>query len=205
MDSYILLWEKDQNVKKSVDLTPCNHPSFTVIPVDGSFWMGSCLKAVVPKCVVFTFFGHYLDSSVQVFHLKMDVFWCFQRKEIICDAIWRNTSVRLITIVLKIAHFAQPNIGMHCILSGKAGAFHGLLYVLYFCSQFWLCNHVSSNPLDQTWHMAPWQKEGGLRINHSRVSVWFMAPCAGSNQKGIGHSLMFPAKGNTACCDLAQF
>ena len=77
--------------------------------------------------------------------------------------------------------------------------------ILYFCSQFWLCNHVSSNPLDQTWQMAPWQKEGGLRINHSGVPLWFMALCAGRNEKEIGHFLMFPAKRNTACCDLAQF
>ena len=73
--------------------------------------------------------------------------------------------------------------------------------ILYFCSQFWLCNHVSFNPLDQTWQMAPWQKEGGLRINHSGVPLWFMAQCAGSIEKGIGHILMFPAKRNTACCD----
>ena len=77
--------------------------------------------------------------------------------------------------------------------------------ILYFCSQFWLCYHILFNPLDQTWQMVPWQKEGGLRINHIGVPLWFMAPCAGSNQKGMGHSLMFPAKGNTACCDLAQF
>ena len=77
--------------------------------------------------------------------------------------------------------------------------------ILYSCRQFWLCNHVSSNPLDKMWQMAPWQKEGGLRINHSWVLLWFMALCAGSNEKGIGHFLMFTAKRNTACCDLAQF
>jgi len=53
--------------------------------------------------------------------------------------------------------------------------------------------------------MAPWQKEGDLRINHSGVPLWFMALCAGSNQKGMGHFLMFPAKRNTVFCDLAQF
>ena len=63
--------------------------------------------------------------------------------------------------------------------------------ILYFCSHFWLCYHVSSNPLDQTWQMAPWQKEGGLRINHSGVPLWFMALCAGSNKKGIGISWCF--------------
>ena len=80
-----------------------------------------------------------------------------------------------------------------------------LSLILYFCSQFWLCNHVSSNLLDQTWQMAPWQKEGVLRINHSRVPLWFMAQCASSNEKGIGHFLMFPAKRNTAYYDLVQF
>ena len=37
------------------------------------------------------------------------VLWCFQWEEINRVAIWRNTSVRLNTIVLKIVHFTQPN------------------------------------------------------------------------------------------------
>ena len=75
-------------------------------------------------CCIYLF-GHYLDSSVQVFHLKKDVLWCFQRKEINCVAIWRNISIRFYTIV-KIVHFAQPlcaiwqKISMHYKLSGNA-------------------------------------------------------------------------------------
>ena len=34
--------------------------------------------------------------------------------------------------------------------------------------------------------MASWQIEGVMRINHSRVSLWYVAPCIGSNQKGKG-------------------
>ena len=40
--------------------------------------------------------------------------------------------------------------------------------------------------------MTPWQKEGGLGMNHSGVLFWFMALCAGSNEKGIGHFMIFP-------------
>ena len=76
--------------------------------------MGSFLKAVVPKCVVFTFFGHYLDSSVQVFYLKNDIVWRFQCKEINCVAIWQNISVRFNTIVFKIFTFCTIKY-CHCV------------------------------------------------------------------------------------------
>ena len=81
---------------------------------------------------------------------------------------------------------------------------HNYAYlILYFCSQFWLCYHVLSAGSNLT--NGPLAERGGLTINHSGVPLWFMAQCAGSNEKGIGHFLMFPAKRNTACCDLAQF
>ena len=77
------------------------------------------------------------------------------------------------------------------LVSGYGKCVFLVSLISYFCSQFWLCNHVSSNPLDQTWHMAPWQKEGGLRINHSGVPLWFMALCADSIKRGMGHFWCF--------------
>ena len=59
--------------------------------------------------------------------------------------------------------------------------------ILHFCSQFWLCYHVLFNPLDQTWQMVPWQKEGGLRINHSGV------PLSGSWLRALGRNAQFRA------------
>ena len=38
-------------------LTPCNDPSFTLMPMNGSSCKGSFLKAGVSKCVVFTCLG----------------------------------------------------------------------------------------------------------------------------------------------------
>ena len=58
---------------------------------------------------------------------------------------------------------------------------------LYFCSQFWGCNHVSSNPLDPTWQMAPWQKEGvwGSIIVGFLFSSWLHVLAAIKKEWGI--------------------
>ena len=59
--------------------------------------------------------------------------------------------------------------------------------IIYFCSQFWLCNHVSYNQLDQTWQMAPWQKEGvsGSIIAGFHFNSWLRVLAAIKKEWGI--------------------
>ena len=55
-DSCSVLWEKDQNVKKSVDLTPPNDPSFTLIQVDDHYEWGLTWKLMCQSVLFLPFY-----------------------------------------------------------------------------------------------------------------------------------------------------
>ena len=66
-----LLWEKDQNVKRSVDLTPHNDPSFTLIQVDDHYEWGLTWKLMCQSVLFLPSFTSRLRHGLRMGHVLL--------------------------------------------------------------------------------------------------------------------------------------